>query len=235
MGGHRQAFYDRAPVWVQNELCTLWGRRLERERYGPAFERWAAGWAERRAWSEERLREYQRDQLAGLLARAQAQVPYYADRWRAAGIAAGDFRELADLGRFPVTSKDDVFDAGERMLSAGADRAALVTLTTGGTTGQPLRLWRTHEELQAHYAAFWDRMRPGVRRGERYAAFQGKEIVPASQKRPPWWRDNRAAHQRLYSMRHLAPARIEDYARDLAADGRAARATAAASVAGTSS
>ena len=218
MGDLKQALYDRAPVWVQNELCTLWGRRLERDRYGPAFERWASLWAERRAWGEERLREHQREQLAGLLAHAAANVPYYADRWRAAGVAPGDFRELADLARFPDTTKDDVFDAGERMLSTASDRTALVTLTTGGTTGQPLRLWRTREELQAHYAAFWDRMRPGIRRGERYAAFQGKEVVPATQKGPPWWRDNRAAHQRLYSMRHLAPARIEDYARDLAAN-----------------
>lgn len=216
MGRLRQALYDRSPVWVQNELCTFWGRRLERDRYGPAFERWAAAWAERRAWGEERLREYQREQLAALLAHAQAAVPWYAERWRAAGVAPGDFRELADLARFPDTTKDDVFDAGVRMRSTAADPRGLVSLTTGGTTGQPLTLWRTREELRAHYAAFWDRMRPGIRRGERYAAFQGKEVVPASQAGPPFWRDNRAANQRLYSMRHLSPAKVGHYARDLA-------------------
>lgn len=217
MGQLRQVLYDRSPVWVQNELCTLWGRRLERDRYGPAFERWSAGWAERRTWSEDRLREYQREQLASLLAHAFANVPYYARRWREAGVGPGDFREPADLARFPDTTKDDVFDAGERMRAASADPRTLVTLTTGGTTGQPLTLWRTREELQAHYAAFWERMRPGIRRGERYATFQGKEVVPASQARPPFWRDNRAANQRLYSMRHLSPAKVEFYARDLEA------------------
>jgi phenylacetate-CoA ligase len=216
MSGWRQTFYDRAPVWVQNELCTLWGRRLERERYGPGFDGRLAAWAERRTWSEDRLRAHQREQLAGILAYAHEQVPYYAARWRAAGVAPGDFRELSDLARFPDTTKDDVFEAGERLLSSSADRATLVTLTTGGTTGQPLRLWRTREEQRTHYAAFWDRMRPGIRRGERYAAFQGKEVVPATQNRPPYWRDNRAANQRLYSMRHLAPAKLEHYARDLA-------------------
>lgn len=217
MGSLRQALYDHAPVWVQNELCTMWGRRLERERYGPAFARFAAGWAERRGWDEARLRAYQRDRLATLLAHAYARVPYYAARWKAAGVAPGDFHELADLARFPDTTKDDVFDAGDRMVSTAVDPKSLVVLTTGGTTGQPLRLWRQREELQDHYAAFWDRMRPGIRRGERYAAFQGKEVVPATQKGPPFWRDNRAANQRLYSMRHLSPARVESYARDLAA------------------
>lgn len=215
MGGLRQALYDHAPVWVQNELCTMYGRRLERERYGPGFDRALAEWTARREWPETRLREHQRERLAGLLAHAQANVPYYAQRWRDAGVSAENFRGLDDLARFPDTTKDDVFEAGERMLSTAADRASLVTLTTGGTTGQPLRLWRTHGELQEHYAAFWDRMRPGIRRGERYAAFQGKEVVPASQSRPPYWRDNRAANQRLYSMRHLSPAKIESYARDL--------------------
>jgi phenylacetate-CoA ligase len=213
----RQAFYDRAPVWVQNELCTAWGRRLERERYGPAYERFAAGWAERGAWDEDRLRAYQRDRLAALIAHAFANVPHYRDRWRAAGVAPGDFRELPDLARFPDTSKDDVFEAGDRMVDERADRASLVVLTTGGTTGQPLKLWRTREELQAHYAAFWTRLRPGIRRGERYATFQGKEVVPATQNGPPYWRDNRAANQRLYSMRHLAPTKLEHYARDLEA------------------
>lgn len=217
MGQLRQALYDRAPVWVQNELCTAWGRRLERERYGPGYERFAAGWSERTAWDEDRLRAWQRERLAGLLAHAYAHVPHYRERWHAAGVAPPDFRDLADLARFPDTSKDEVFDAGERMVDERADRASLVVLTTGGTTGQPLKLWRTREELQSHYAAFWTRLRPGIRRGERYAAFQGKEVVPATQKGPPYWRDNRAAHQRLYSMRHLAPAKLEHYARDLAA------------------
>lgn len=218
MSQWRQVLYDRAPVWVQNELCTMWGRKLERERYGPTFERWAAAWAERRGWDEARLREHQREQLAALLAHAAARVPYYRDRWRAAGVAPGDFRDLADLAKFPDTTKDDVFDAGGRMVADDIDPKTLVTITTGGTTGQPLRLHRVREELQAHYAAFWDRMRPGIRRGERYAAFQGKEVVPATQQGPPYWRDNRAANQRLYSMRHLSPAKIEWYARDLAAN-----------------
>lgn len=215
MGRLRQALYDRSPVWVQNELCTLWGRRLERERYGAHYDRLAAGWAERGTWSEERLREYQRERLAGLIAHAGANVPYYAERWRAAGVTPADFRELEDLPRFPDTTKDDVFDAGERMISVTEKPETLVMLTSGGTTGQPVRLWRTREELQAHYSAFWDRMRKGFRRGERYASFQGKEVVPPTQKGPPFWRDNRAAGQRLYSMRHLSPAKIVHYARDL--------------------
>jgi phenylacetate-CoA ligase len=215
IGGLGKTLYDHAPVWVQNELCTLWGRQLEAQRYGPAYDRWAAAWAEQRGWGEERLRAFQLERLRELLEHCAASVPYYTERWRAAGVKPADLASLDDLARFPDTTKDDLFDAGERMISDRVDRGALVTITTGGTTGQPLTLHRTREELQAHYAAFWDRMRPGITRGERYAAFQGKEVVPASQSKPPYWRDNRAANQRLYSMRHLSPAKLEAYARDL--------------------
>src|SRR6185436_14879823 len=104
MSGLRQALYDHAPVWVQNELCTVWGRRLERERYGPGFDRSLAEWTARRGWTEARLREYQRERLAGLLAHAQANVPWYAERWRKAGVSAADFRGLDDLARFPDTT-----------------------------------------------------------------------------------------------------------------------------------
>ncbi|MGQ9663235.1 MAG: hypothetical protein ACUVWX_13000, partial [Kiritimatiellia bacterium] len=87
--------------------------------------------------------------------------------------------------------------------------------TTGGSTGMPLVRYFTPEEIQRHYAIFWDRMRPGVKRGDRYAAFQGRSVVPFAQKKPPFWRENRAANQRLYSIHHLSRAFLPAYARSL--------------------
>ncbi len=209
------ALYARSPVWAQDLLCTLEGARLQRLRYGGEFERWAAFHAGARRWSEAELLEYQREQVRGLLRECFETVPFYAERWRAAGLSPDSFRGLEDLARFPATTKDDVFEAGGRMVSTAADRRRLVHLSTGGTTGTPLDLVRTAEEIQRHYAVIWDRMRPGVSRQDYYAAFQGKEVVPERQSRPPYWRENRAGHQRLYSMRHLAPAKLDAYARSL--------------------
>jgi phenylacetate-CoA ligase len=201
---------------MQNALCTLWGIKLNRQRYGGGYPGWAAAWAETRTWTESQLRAYQLEQVQLLIAHCYSTVPFYADAWRSARRSPSDLRTLDDLACFPFTTKDQVFEAGRRFVSRLFDRKRLIPITTGGTTGQPLTLYRTPEELRRHYAAYWDRLRPGVKRGDRYAAFQGKEVVPATQVRPPYWRDNHAANQRLYSMRHLSPAKLDYYIKDIA-------------------
>ena len=207
--------YAASPVWAQNQICTWAGARLQRQRYGPEFERWSIRFAESARWSEARLLEYQLEQLRELIRECHESVPFYAERWGAAGLTPEALGGLQDLAMFPVTTKDDVFEASTRMISTRFDRKDLVHITTGGTTGTPLDLYKTRGELQRHYAAIWSRLRPGVKRGDYYATFQGKEVVPEHQSRPPYWRENRAGHQRLYSMRHLTPAKLESYAQSL--------------------
>ncbi|HUU22181.1 MAG TPA: hypothetical protein VM389_06555, partial [Phycisphaerae bacterium] len=113
------------------------------------------------------------------------------------------------------TTKEDLFGAGDTILATWADKRRLVRGMTGGSTGMPLPRYFTPAELQKHYAISWDRLRQGVTKGQRYATFQGKEVVPPGQRRPPHWRENRASNQRLYSMSHLSPEKLQDYAQSL--------------------
>jgi phenylacetate-CoA ligase len=142
-------------------------------------------------------------------------VPHYAQLWRSIGLRAKDFNHLDDLSVLPYTTKQDVFEHYARMISDVYSEKSLVRTMTGGSTGMPLPRFFTTEELRQHYAIFWDRMRQGVALGDRYATFQGREIAPKTQKAPPYWRENRAANQRLYSMRHLSPEKLEHYAESL--------------------
>jgi len=213
--GIRKRLYERAPVWMQNEICTLVGRRLQRQRYGGEYEKWSALWAQSRGWTREALEAYQCEQVRELLERCYRSVPHYSEEWRRHGVRPEDFRGLEDLVRFPCTTKDQVFEGGLRFVAEGIDPRSLIRITTGGSTGQPLVLYRTAGELQRHYAVIWDRMRPGVRRNDLHASFQGREVVPANRTKPPYWRDNRAARQRLYSIQHLSPSMLREFARDL--------------------
>ncbi|UCC29052.1 MAG: phenylacetate--CoA ligase family protein [Phycisphaerales bacterium] len=209
------AVYNLSPVWVQNILCTLAGRRYLARRYGGEFSRWAAFYARARLWSESRLYDYQREQLAQLIRHCFETVPYYTKVWKQAGLCPDDFRDVPDLAKFPCTTKEDLFAASDSMISTSVAGHKLLKFMTGGSTGMPLPLYHTPAEIQQHFAAFWDRMRPGVKLGDRYATFQGKEVVPSQQKRPPYWRENRAANQRLYSMGHLSPEKLHTYAGSL--------------------
>jgi len=212
------AVYNHSPVWVQNAMCTMAGRRYEPMRFGGCFEEWARFYAESAHWTEAELMEYQRQQLSELVRHCYETVPYYRRLWESKNLRPEDIRDLDDLAKLPCTTKEDVFANHLEMLSAGIDRRKLFQGMTGGSTGMPLVRYFTHGELQRHYAIFWDRMRPGVRRGDRYATFQGKEVVPAHQSKPPYWRENRAANQRLYSMRHLSPEKLAHYAQSLVDD-----------------
>ena len=207
--------YEHSPVWMQNALCTLAGRRYLTVRYGGEFDTWADFYRESRGLSLSQLDAYQQEQLTALIRECFDNVPWYGRTWRERGLTPGDIRGIDDLPKLPYTTKEDVFTAGEAILNTRYDRRKLVVGLTGGSTGMPLARYFTKGELQRHYAIFWDRMRPGVKRGDRYATFQGKEVVPTSQKQPPFWRENRADNQRLYSMRFLSPKNLEHYARSL--------------------
>ena len=212
------AVYNLSPVRVQNLFCTWAGRRYEKLRYGGEYDRWREFYAESRNWSEAELKEYQREQLGLLVREAFDRVPYYAERWKQAGVGPDDIRGPEDLPKLPFVTKEDIFDAGDAMLASGTDKKRMFCGMTGGSTGMPLVRYFTPEEVQRHYAIWWDRLRQGAAKGQRYATFQGKEIVPSGQSRPPYWRQNRASNQVLYSMRHLSPEKLHCYAENLMAE-----------------
>ncbi|HEX3007986.1 MAG TPA: hypothetical protein VHO90_10260 [Bacteroidales bacterium] len=207
--------YNHSPIWMQNLCCTLAGKQYIKTRYGKAFFKWAAFYAESKKWSQGQLKEYQREQLKQLIGECFDTVPYYAEKWKSMGLVPDDVKDISDLSKFPCTNKEDIFNFGDRFVSTKHDKNKLIAGMTGGSTGMPLTRYYTMAEIQRHYAIFWDRMRQGVKFGDPYATFQGKEIVPPGQKNPPYWRENYAAHQRLYSMRNLSPDKLVYYAKSL--------------------
>lgn len=85
------------------------------------------------------------------------EVPFYARRWRAAGLEPGDVRSLDDIGKLPPFSKQDLMESvrehppfgdfhgmdrgpagsGSGSRSGAHGRYAAVFHTTSGTTGDP--------------------------------------------------------------------------------------------------
>ena len=211
----KRSIYDRCPAILQNLLCSVEGWRNNRLRYGKGFDGWSEFFASsaKRDWSS--LRKYQLEQVQQLIDLCYKHIPYYAQTWKRAGIEPGDIKTLEDFAKLPALTKEDLRVHHARMLDPRIPRRQLHVTSTGGSTGTPLIRYNTADELWRHYAAVWARLRPGVQRGEHYATFGAQPVVPARQQRPPFWRDNRAANQRLYSMRHLCPAFLEAYARSL--------------------
>ena len=108
--------------------------------------------------------------LLHMLNHAVENVPYY----RELGVSKSrSVDELAsNLGRFPLLTKEIVKEQADELLSTTIDRDALMPSGTGGSTGTPMKFWRTNEciaQRKAQEAAFDAMM--GYRWGKRMALF----------------------------------------------------------------
>jgi phenylacetate-CoA ligase len=97
--------------------------------------------------SHDELVALQTARLAATLRRVYAAVPHYRARFDAAGVHPADFRTLADLQRFPFTTKADLRDHYPFGLFA-VPRAEVARLhASSGTTGKPVVVGYTRDDL----------------------------------------------------------------------------------------
>ncbi|HEU4674946.1 MAG TPA: phenylacetate--CoA ligase PaaK [Motilibacteraceae bacterium] len=84
----------------------------------------------------EQLRALQLERVKAVLARAYERVPHYRRAFDEAGVRPGDLRELADLARFPVTTKADLRAAYPFGMLAVPREQLVRVHASSGTTGQ---------------------------------------------------------------------------------------------------
>lgn len=143
-------------------------------------------------WSDERLRELHWDRLRTLVRHAWETVPWYRERWSAAGFAPGDLRSEADWNRLPVLTKDDLRGRGDDVRSSRPERGLVAA--TSGSSGQPIAVDRSHASWgYAHAAVLRGWQWHGVDAGDRYAYFWGLPLDERGARRARWkdWFFNR--------------------------------------------
>ncbi|SDM06492.1 phenylacetate-CoA ligase [Geodermatophilus siccatus] len=97
--------------------------------------------------SVDELRALQLERLQWTLRHAYDNVPHYRQAFDAAGVHPDDCRELADLARFPTTSKADLRDNYPfGMFAVPQDQVRRVHASSG-TTGRPTVVGYTQRDL----------------------------------------------------------------------------------------
>ncbi|MEW9549477.1 phenylacetate--CoA ligase PaaK [Nonomuraea sp. NPDC050783] len=97
--------------------------------------------------SRDELVALQRERLRWTLGHAYDHVPFYRRRFDEAGVRPDDFKDLSDLARFPLTTKQDLrenYPFG--MFAVPRDRVARVHASSG-TTGRPTVVGYTKGDL----------------------------------------------------------------------------------------
>jgi phenylacetate-CoA ligase len=120
--------------------------------------------------TREEIQALQLDRLRRQLARLEATNPFFASRWRNAGVDISSFRSLDDIRRFPVVAKEDVLadqlaapPYGTRL---GIDPRDVFELTLSSGTSGKLQEVHAHTVRDAHMRAMhgiafrWAGMQP---------------------------------------------------------------------------
>ena len=196
------ALYRRLPVFAQHAATTWAGWHLHRRRFNREFRCLQAACREREFWPVRQMTAFRDERLRGFVS-AAAKVPYYRDLFAHLGLAPEDVRTLADLRCLPLLDKRMVQQAVRQLAASPAPGRRLVRHTSG-STGSGLRFPATWRAEREQYAVWWRyRLAHGIGLATPCLYLGGREVVPARQQRPPFWRHNRAGRQVLLSAYHL--------------------------------
>src|SRR5712691_5630403 len=209
--------YRHSPVWAQELLISAKSSLRNVVREGRAFETLAAQVHQSQWWSEQELREFQSRRSRMFVESAARDVPYYRDKYRPLGL---DFERLEfpeAIAKLPLVTKADVREGGKSLISE-KKQGPLFSGSTSGTTGSPLSLYQDLSAINRENAFIWRQLTwAGLRRGDRRAWMRGDMVVPATQEKPPYWRENRTENMLMLSSYHLsesaAPAYLDSLAR----------------------
>ena len=98
--------------------------------------------------SIDEIRSLQLERLRWSLAHAYKNVPMYRERFDAAGVHPDDLKSLADLSRFPFTSKSDLRDNYPFGLFAVPREEIVRIHASSGTTGKPTVVGYTAKDIE---------------------------------------------------------------------------------------
>ncbi len=104
-------------------------------------------WSKEEQLSREDMEALQLARLQETVKRVYEKVPYYREKMQKAGVTPEDIQSLADLGKLPFTTKQDMRDTYPFGLFA-VEREELVRIhASSGTTGKPTVVGYTRGDL----------------------------------------------------------------------------------------
>ena len=197
-----QGIYDKAPVWVQNMMCSVKGAMILRRRYGKQF--------------YEELRkleagEYdQREELFTFLKQAR-ELPAY----------KGHIEDLTKENVYDVLQGmpiiDKVFVKGhlEELTNHSCTEPQFM-MRTSGTTGGGLVFPYTVRMENKHWGVWWRYRRAlGIDLDTWCGWFGGKRIIDPNNHKAPFWRVNKPGRQVMFSSMHLTSETVECYHKEI--------------------
>ncbi|MCU0645520.1 MAG: hypothetical protein MUC94_14850 [bacterium] len=154
--------------------------------------------------------------IQNLLNHVHHHVSYYKKCFAAHGIHPQDIKDKNDFSKIPLLTKSDIRTNGDDMIAQNFNRNALISNSTGGSTGENLNFYNTRE-MKDYVSANTIRFQSwtGFRIGEREAKIWGAPFDVNNAKRIASRLKNYVMNKIILSSYDLSEASMTSYARIL--------------------
>lgn len=195
MNKYIEKIYGAMPLGIQNFLISLYGKKLEKEKFGKEYHRYISVLKDLTR-DKARLLELQNKQFIEFFHFALSNSKFYRNFYK--DVDTSSIKTLEEISKLPILDKETLRQNIEDIYTI--DKRYAVVGNTGGTTGKSLTVLFRPEDFQRRMAYLdWFKYIHGVNLGDRNAHFNGKSIIPPGQKKKVFWRDNKGINQRIYS------------------------------------
>lgn len=211
--------YNLCPVFLQNSILSGFSILLDRERYSGKYKFFQDLLSKTQWYTESDLIAYQENQLEKLISHAYETVPYYRQIFQDRKLVPEDIKKLSDLQKLPLLTKHDIKNNFNKLISTKYKIHKLKKGHTSGTTGSPLEICYDSSVIYITYATLNRQYKWAdaslERFGDKIAVLRGNVIVPLTQKKPPFWRNNYFHNQLLLSSFHLSRKNLPFYLQEI--------------------
>lgn len=137
---------------------------------------------ERTQWMpKDELKQMQEGRLQALIAHAYQNVPYYQRIFQERELTPGDIKTVDDLAKLPILTREDVKGNLKDLIDKNYDKGKTKRNSTGGTTGEPLRILKPKEQGWSWGAFYrglsWHGCKPGDKRADILGASFDRSLV----------------------------------------------------------
>lgn len=117
-------------------------------------------------WTRQQVLDYQNEKLREIVAYAGKYVPYYRQQFKDLGLVPNEFKGIEDIHLIPYLDKDTLRTHTDDFVSDAVKSLKVITSSTSGSTGTPLKLQidkcsRYNKAAAVLRAYMWAGYRPG--------------------------------------------------------------------------
>lgn len=210
--------YISSPIFIQNLGFSFGGLPIVFQRkMNGYYSKYLNYLRKTQTFSKREINDLQNDNIRKIINYSYNNIPYYHDLFKSLKLLPEDIKDIDDLKKLPIISKNDVRKNFDQFIPKQFNQFKTVKASTNGSTGIPLELlWEKNSILIER--CYQDRHIEwgGAKISDRIAYFGSSHfLISEYQKKPPFWRHSHTAGIVYFSPFHLSENNLKYYIKKL--------------------